>query len=155
MPSGDLRDRIRRAPANTVAAIGQRIRTRAVVGVTLFTVLLTAYFVGVSAFLAGGNSGFSARIPYYVLIFAIAFVVGMQVLDDRHRPGRYVLVAVAGLSVGIFVLVAVASEGVIYAIRNPGDVLASQVFVYFVAAALVCTGVGMWAVRHWREFTSR
>jgi hypothetical protein len=41
---------------------------------------------------------------------------------------------------------------VIYAVTDPDEIVASQVLVYFVAAALICTGVGVWGLRHWREF---
>lgn len=154
MALGGLRERLKRAPTVTVRAIVRGNRSRAVLFVGLFTMLLTAFFVGVSGFVAGGNSGLGGRIPYYVLSFAIAFVVGIFGLDDRNLPGSYVLVAVTALSTGVFVLVAVATEGVIYAFRNPGRVFSSQVIIYFAAASLVCTGVGVWLVRHWREFAA-
>lgn len=154
MALGGLRDRLKRAPKVTVKALARGIRIRAVLVVGFFTIFLTAFFVGVSGFIAGGNSGLDGRIPYYVLSFAIAFVVGIFGLDDRNLPGRYVLVAVTALSTGVFVLVAVATEGVIYAFHNPERVFSSQVIVYFAAASLVCTGVGVWLVRHWREFTA-
>ena len=58
-----------------------------------------------------------------------------------------VLIAVVGL-----VLVGFAGEGVVYAVRDPEAVFGRQLIVYFVAAALICTGLGYWLLRHWREF---
>ena len=46
-------------------------------------------------------------------------------------------------------------EGVLFAFRNPELVFVSQLVYYFIAAALIGTGIGYWGVRHWREFAGQ
>jgi len=136
--------------------VGERVRTvlgtRAVVGVAVLTVLLTCAFLGVLAFVSGADPDVGSRLPYYVLAMAVVFVAAVFRLDNRERGARAVLSSVAAVAVAAFVLVLLATEGVIYAVTDPDEIVASQVLVYFVAAALICTGVGVWGLRHWREF---
>lgn len=120
-----------------------------------FTVVLTASFVGVVAFLSRETGGIQGRLPFYVLAAAIAFVVLLWYLDDVGQEGTAVLLAVSGLTAVSFVLITLSMEGTVYAIREPTRVFNPQLIVYFVAAALICTGLGIWALHHWREFTSQ
>lgn len=138
-----LRERVRRVLA-----------TRAVFGVAGLTVLLTCAFVGVLAFASPGMPDVGDRLVYYVFVTALVFVVAVLRLDDRDREGLSVLSAVTAVAVVTFLLVSLAAEGVVYAVQNPGELVASQIVLYFAAAALICTGVGMWALRHWREFAA-
>ena len=121
-----------------------------VIGVT---VIMTASFVGVVALVAGDMVGVTERIPYYVLVTAVAFVVSLLKLDDESIDGVTVLIATTGIAIGCGVLFALAFEGIRYGFYNPEELVASQLLVYFLAAALICTGLGVWALRHWREFT--
>ena len=125
------------------------------------TLVLTAAFVGVLALVSGGNDGVGGRLPGYVLAMAVAFVgfvvAAEQRIDDRPGPvdGRRVIVTAGGFALTVFVTVALSGEGVVYALRNPGRVVASEVFLYFLAAGLIGTGLGYWGLRHWREFAAR
>lgn len=121
-----------------------------VIGVTL---IMTASFVGVVALVAGDMFGLTERIPYYVLVTAVAFVVSLFKLDDESIDGVTVLIATTGIAIGAGVLFSLSVEGLIYGFHNPEQIVASQLLIYFVAAALICTGLGVWALRHWREFT--
>lgn len=150
MSSADRPNGPDRTPV-ALLAIGRRAPAKPVVGIAAFTVVLTAFFLGVSGFLAGGNAGFSDRVPYYVLLFAAVFVAGVYLVDERIADAEVVLAVVAGVSVGAFVLLSVAIEGILYAVRNSDQVLGSEVLVYFAAAGLFCIGVGIWVVRNWRE----
>jgi O-antigen ligase len=136
--------------------VGTRLKralgTRAVVGVAGLTVLLTCAFVGLLAFVSGARPAVGSRLPYYVLVMALVFVAVIFRVDDRKRRGTSVLRSAAAVAVVALVLVGLAAEGVLYAARNPGAIVASQLLVYFVAAALICTGVGVWGLHHWREF---
>lgn len=118
------------------------------------TVILTASFVGVVSFLSGSATGLGNRLPFYVLAMAVTFAGTIFVLDEPTADGMRVIVATAGVSVASFVFTALAAEGVVYAIRFPERVLASNLLVYFLAAGLICTGLAFWALRHWREFAS-
>ncbi|WP_415380386.1 hypothetical protein [Halosimplex sp. TS25] len=137
---------------------GERLRrvvgTRAALGVAGLTVLLTCAFVGLLAFVSGARPDVGSRLPYYVLAMAVVFVAAVFRLDDRERQGTHVLTSVSAVSVVAFVLVGLAVEGVVYAVQNPGELVASQLIVYFAAAALICTGVTVWGLHHWREFAS-
>ena len=138
-----VRDRFRRV-----------LGTRAVVGVAALTVVLTSAFVGVLAFVSGPRPEVESRLAYYVLVTAVVFVSAIFRLDSTDRPGTSVLTAVVAVSVASFVLALFAGEGLLYAIDRPGKVLTSQLLVYFLAASLICTGVGVWGLHHWREYAA-
>lgn len=133
---------------------GQAVRLGLVVLAS--TLVLTAAFVGVLALVGGGNDGFGGRLPAYVLVMAVAFV-GFVVLAEqrggsRSLDGRRVIVTAGGFALSILVTVALSGEGIVYVVRNPDGVVASEVFLYFLAAGLIGTGLGYWGLRHWREF---
>lgn len=117
------------------------------------TVVLTASMIGVVGLLSGEGTGVSERFSYYVLLTAIAFVVSLWKLDDDDVDGTTVLIATSGIAIGSGTLFSLAVEGVIFGSRNPERIVGSQLIVYFVAAGLICTALGMWCLRHWREFT--
>ena len=127
---------------------------RAGVSVAGSTVLLTLALVGVLSVVNGGNSGVSGRLPFYVFAVALVFVVALFALDDPAADGRQILVAVVGISLATFGLVSLAGEGIVYAVREPSAVFRPELLLYVAAAGLVCTGVGVWGLRHWREFTN-
>lgn len=116
------------------------------------TVVLTACFLGLLAVVLGATGPVSGRLPVYVFAMALAFsgtVIGLE--QGRYR-GRRVIVAAVAVGVTSFVTVSLAAEGVLYASRNPGDVVASELLFYFLAAGLIGTGLGYWGLQHWREF---
>jgi hypothetical protein len=125
------------------------------------TLVLTAAFVGVLALVNGGNAGVGGRLPIYVLAMAVAFVAFLfaaeQRLERRSRSadGRRVIVTAGGFALTVLVAVALSGEGVVYAVRNPDQVVAREVSLYFLAAGLIGTGLGYWGLRHWREFAER
>lgn len=118
------------------------------------TVVLTASFIGLAAFLTGFVSTIEQRLPIYVLVTAIIFVVVLVALEDEDAPGRPVIVTTITIAVLGFLLVTLSGEGLRYALAKPGELVSSQLVFYFVAAALFCSGVGFWALHHWREFTA-
>lgn len=117
------------------------------------TAVLTAAFVGVVAAVSGNVHGLSDRVPFYVFGGAVVFVATIVALEDPGDDGVPILTATVGISLLAFALLALGGEGVIYALANPDAVLDSRLVVYFLAAALVCTGTAYWGVNHWREFT--
>ncbi len=117
------------------------------------TVVLTASFIGVVAFLTGFVSAMEQRLPIYVLLTAVIFVVVLVSLDDENAPGGPVIVTTITIAALGFLLLTLSGEGLRYALARPGKLVSSQLVFYFVAAALFCSGVGFWALHHWREFT--
>jgi hypothetical protein len=138
----------------TVGLLRRTLLTRMALGVVFLSVLLTAALVGVLGFVNGAPLDVSSRLPAYALVMGLVFVVTILRLDTPEREGVTVLVATAGLAVISFVLAALATEGVFYAIARPNQVLTSMLILYFAAAGLVCTGVVIWALHHWREFAA-
>ncbi|MFP9193244.1 hypothetical protein ACLI4Q_16545 [Natrialbaceae archaeon A-CW1-1] len=138
-----------------VESLRNRLPERILLVVMGFTLVLTAGFVGLVALLSGDTAGSNGRVPYYVLATAIAFIVALWRLDEGNVDGLTVLIASSGIALGAGILVAFATEGVSYGVRNPSELVSSHLIVYFLAAALICTGLGIWGLRHWREFASR
>lgn len=126
--------------------------SRAVVPIVGSTILLTASFLGILAVLTDQAAGFADRFPYYVLLMAIGFVAALFMLERPNLEGTQILVATLGLTVTIFVIVTLAGEGVTFAMAYPEQVLNSNLIVYFLAAALIGSGLAFWAIRHWREY---
>lgn len=117
------------------------------------TIILTASFIGLVALANGVTLDTGSRLPFYVLGMAMVFVAAMFQLDSRRRDGMRVMAATVGIAILSFVIVTLAGEGIYFAYHNPGQILAQHLVVYFVAAALICTGLAFWTLRHWREFT--
>lgn len=137
------------------SALDREVVARAAGVVVASTLALTASFVGVVAFLAGETAGVAGRLPFYVLAMAAAFAGTVFALDDPDADGNRVITATAGVAVVTFLVVTLGVEGLFFAVRHPGRVLASNLVVYFAAAGLICTGLAFWALRHWREFAER
>lgn len=133
---------------------GRRYILRTSVLVAAFTVVLTTNFVGLMGLLTEQPASASARVPYYVLAAAVVFVGAILLLEATGSDGRTVLTAAITAAVLSFVFVGLGVEGLRYAWDNPEEVIASQLLVYFLAAAVIATGIGYWGLRHWREFAT-
>jgi hypothetical protein len=143
-------------------------RARATLAVGASTVVLTACFVGVLALVRGAVAGFGDRLPIYAVVIGAAFVAALLRAEQRYGPdapgpgaadgggfgGGAILTTALGVAVATVVLVSFAGEGVVYALRLPDAVVTSTLFLYFVAAGLIATGLGYWGLRHWREFAT-
>lgn len=131
----------------------RRARQESVLGrVTAFvvacTAALTLSFIGLVAFATGSTPAVIDRVPYYVLGSAVLFVAAIVGLEQRRRDGRSIITTAATIAAVGFVFLTLGGEGVLYAARNPGEALAAQQFLYFVAAGLIGTGIGYWGTRH-------
>ena len=123
--------------------------------VVLSTVLLTASFLGIVALVTGAVNGLNTRLPFYVLSMAIAFVGAIITFEEEFRGGTQILqLSVIG-AIATFVFVTLGGEGVAYLVENPEQVVASHLLFYILAAGLIGTGIGYWAVQHWAELTQR
>ncbi len=118
--------------------------------VAVCTLALTASFVGLVAIVSGSATGLANRFPWYALFAAAVFVAGVVTLETGGKDGRKVLAGSTTVAIGGFLLAALAVEGVLFGLS--GADLGSHLLAYLVAAALISTGLGYWALNHWREF---
>src|SRR6056297_860948 len=131
------------------------LTSRAVLTVVPSTILLTLAFVGIAVVVEGlVVTNLVTRLPVYVLVFALAFIVSLLKLDNRNRDGMQILIATAGIGFAAGLLFGLASEGAFYLAYNPGGLLRRGLIVVFLAAGIICTGLGIWGIRHWREFVT-
>lgn len=118
------------------------------------TLVLTASFVGLLALVSGRAFGVSTRLPLYVLGMAAAFVGSILFFEARGIDGHTILTTAAGIAFGTVVFSLLGGEGLVYALRYPSEVVASQLLFYFLAAGLIATGLGYWGVNHWEDLSA-
>lgn len=119
------------------------------------TVFFTFVFVGFLALVSGNAVGIQNRLSLYVLCAAGLFVLTTVTLARRRLDGTTVLFAAVGATLLTFLLVALAGEGIRYAVVRPGAVLRPGLLAYFAAAGLVVIGVTYWTLKYWRDFLPR
>lgn len=133
---------------------GSGVLPRAAVLVAVSTAIVTAAFVGVVALVAGDVDDLTGRLPFYVLVMATVFVAFIFLIDSRNSDAETVIISSVGVALLGFLVVLLSGEGVVFLVRRPDQLLASQLIVYLVSAGLVCTGLAYWGLRHWREFVT-
>ncbi|MFB6164201.1 MAG: hypothetical protein ABEJ31_03490 [Haloarculaceae archaeon] len=121
--------------------------------VAVCTLVLTASFVGLVAMLSGQAPGIADRLPVYVLGMAGAFVGTIVLFETQGQDGHTIMVTAGGAAVGTFIVLTLGGEGVMAVLRDPSQVVASQLLFYFLAAGMIGTGLGFWAINHWQEFS--
>jgi hypothetical protein len=122
--------------------------------IVIATVFLTASFVGVVGFISGDIRGFGGRVPWYIVAAAVTFVASVVLLEEQGAAGRPIMITAAFFTMLIFIVALLGTEGLIHILTNPELIVASDVILYFLSAALFAVGVGYWAFNHWREFTA-
>lgn len=115
------------------------------------TAALTLAFVGVVSLATGDATNVGGRVPFYVLGTALAFVGAILVVDGPRRDGRAVLAVAGAVAGATFVLLSLGAEGLRYTVVHPENVLVTSSGLYLVAAGLIGTGVGYWALSHRHE----
>lgn len=135
------------------AVLSRDVLPKAAALIAVSTLLLTSAFLGVLSVVDGGNAGVSGRVPVYVLLASAVFVVFIVLLEQRDLDGQTVLVSTTAIAVATGVLAWLVGEGLYYLVNNHESVIASQLVVYLLAAAVACTGIFYWTLNHWREFT--
>jgi len=118
------------------------------------TVVVAVAFVGLLAVVSGDIAGIADRFPFYVVVLSIAFTALILTLERYLADGRNILLTAVVLSITVAVVVALDIEGVLFAIENPDQLVASRLLLYLLAAGCLCTGLVYWSVHHWREFTA-
>ncbi|WP_136715856.1 hypothetical protein [Halorientalis salina] len=119
--------------------------------VAICTLVLTASFVGLVALLSGQAPGVSGRLPLYVLGMATAFVGTILLFEAQGIDGRTIIATAGSVALGTFIFLTLGGEGIVHVVRNPGQVVASQLLFYFLAAGMIGTGLGYWGIQHWHE----
>jgi len=118
------------------------------------TVIVTVAFVGLLAVVSGETSGLADRFPFYVVVLSSAFTALILTLERYLADGRNILLTAVVLSITIAIVVGLDVEGILFAIENPDQLVASRLVLYLLAAGCLCTGLVYWSVHHWREFTA-
>lgn len=119
------------------------------------TLLLTFSFVGLLAIASGATDAVSTRLPWYLVVGALAFVATIVLLELYGATGREIIVTASFTGAWALVLVGLSVEGVRYTVTHPEEVFVSRLVLYFLAAGLLGTGIAYWALHHWREFTTQ
>jgi len=130
---------------------GKATLARAGIFVAVSTVALTAAFLGVVGLLTGEVTGLTGRLPFYVLVTALAFVGAIVLLEESRNEALQVLVIAGVGGLFTFLLVTFGGEGLTFLLQNREEVVASQLLFYILAAGLIGTGLGYWALNHWPE----
>ncbi|MEF8830435.1 MAG: hypothetical protein V5A23_02725 [Halobacteriales archaeon] len=125
------------------------LRLGAVVGGS--TLALTMGFFGIIALASGEVGGALGRLPLYVFALAATFVGSLVAFEEARMGPETMLKAAVGAAAGNFILVGLASEGLVYVVRYPGSVVSSQLFVYVLSAGMIATGLGFWVANHYDE----
>lgn len=129
--------------------------TRALALIGISTFILTASFIGILAILSRSPTGLTSRVPFYLIVMGLAFVATILVLEEYGTMGRVVIVTAGVISLITFVATTLTVEGIMFAASQPASVFGRQLVFYFIAAALIGTGIGYWAIQHWREFAAQ
>lgn len=125
------------------------VRGTLIVG--LSTVVLTSSFIGVIALFSGETHTLSARFPYYLILMGLVFVATIFLLEEHGSEPRITILTATITGLLTLILSVLGLEGMMYTISNPQLVFDEQLVFYFIAAALIATGVTYWAIKHWRE----
>lgn len=129
------------------------VRALLLIGISTF--VLTASFVGILGIVTGRTNGVGGRLPYYLIIMGISFVSTILFLEEFGTDSRVIILTATAIGLVTFVATTLTVEGILFSVSVPEEVFGRQLVFYFVAAALVGTGIGYWGIRHWREYTYR
>lgn len=105
-----------------------------------------ALAVAAASFVAGGTTGFGARLPVYVFAGAAVFVGALLAMRYSPQEGTAVLRRSAVAGVLGFGGIALGTEAVVYSLI----VVAPDLSVYLASVVLVACGLVYWSVRNWR-----
>ena len=121
--------------------------------VLICTIVLLTVFVGVEAVITG-VSGFSERVPIYVLMMALTFFGAIIAFEAELDGGPASLFWACGAAIGTFGLIVLAGEGTAFLIRNLTGLVLIEIAFYVLGAVLAGSAVGYWAVQHWETLSA-
>jgi hypothetical protein len=75
------------------------------------TLLLTASFIGIVAFVTGEVTNVSARLPWYIVAVALSFVASIVLLEAQDSNGRTIIVTAIVVTSVFFIVVLLGIEG--------------------------------------------
>lgn len=133
-------------------AIREHLPYRGLVLVMVATVFVTASFIGVLSIIEGRAEGLTNRFPYYLVLTGGVFASFVVILENYIPEGLRIILTSVITAVLAGIVLSLAVEGLYYTVRFSGELVASQIALYMLAAAFICTGMVYWGVRHWREF---
>lgn len=128
---------------------------RAVLLIGISTIVVTSSFVGMWSIVAGESGTIGQRLPFYLIVMGIVFVVTIVLLEEQPANPRIIIVTAVVVSFLGFLGIGLSVEGILFAITNPDRVFVSQLVYYFIAAGLMGTGIGYWGIKHWRELARK
>lgn len=119
------------------------------------TLILTFSFIGILALISDEIVGVSDRVAWYIIAAALVFAATILLLEREESSGRTIIVSALVSSAIAFLVLALAIEGVLFAVNHPDAVITSKLVLYMFAAGLFGTGIAYWGLNHWREFSER
>ena len=122
------------------------------VQVIFFTLVFTLAAVGLVGLINGQNTGSDERLGFYVLFSSVVFIVTIYSIEKTKRKNAMdIMKVVIAITIFGFVLVSLSGEGLVRIVQGTGYTL--QTYLYLVTGGLLCSGVGWWVIRHWKEYT--
>jgi hypothetical protein len=120
--------------------------------VALFTLIFALATVGLIGLFNGENVGNEQRLGVYVLFSSVLFIITIYYIEKMGKRNAFeVIKVVMAITILGFVLASLSGEGLVRVIRGTEYTL--QMYLYLITGGLVCSGVGYWAIRHWKEYT--
>ncbi len=120
--------------------------------VTLFTLIFALATVGLIGLVNGENVGSEQRLGVYVLFSSVLFITTIYSIEKTGRRNAFeVIKVVMAITILGFVLASLSGEGLVRVMQGTEYTL--QIYLYLITGGLVCSGVGYWAIRHWKEYT--
>lgn len=119
--------------------------------VVLFTLVFALTIVGLIGLVNGENVGSDQRLGIYVLFSSILFISTIYHIEKTGKRNAFeVIKVVIAITILGFVLASLSGEGLVRVMRGTEYTL--QIYLYLVTGGLVCSGIGYWAIRHWKEY---
>lgn len=115
------------------------------------TLALSVSLLGILGLVTGSVLGLDTRLPFYVLVMATTFVAGVVVLESEFRDGMRALGLSATGAALTLLFVTLAGEGTAFLVQRPQQVVGTNLLFYVLAAGLVGTGLGYWALQQYDD----
>ena len=115
---------------------------------------ISVAFIGLLALVTGRAPNIGSRFPFYAVVLSLSFTAIVFALERYVSEGGKILLSAVVFSVTATIVFALDVEGLLFAIKYPNELVASQLILYLFAAGGLSTGLVYWGVHHWREFSA-